>query len=59
MKAYVMVTGALFGLLTVVHIWRFIVERSVGSDAFFISVTLISTALAVWAARLVARAPRP
>jgi len=59
MKAYVVITGALFALLTAVHVWRFIVERSVGSDPFFITVTVISTGLAIWAARLVARASRP
>jgi len=59
MKTYVVITGALFALLTGVHIWRFLVERSVGTDPFFMSVTAISTALAIWAARLVARAPRP
>lgn len=59
MKAYVVVSGALFGLLTIVHIGRFVVERSVGSDPFFLIVTTVSTALAIWAARLVARTPRP
>jgi hypothetical protein len=58
MKTYVVITGALFALLTAVHIWRFIVERGVGTDPFFLIVTVISTALAIWAARLVARAPR-
>jgi len=59
MKTYVVVSGALFGLLTAVHIWRFIVERSVGTDPFFLTVTTISTVLAIWAARLVTRTPRP
>jgi hypothetical protein len=59
MKSYVAVTGVLFALLVVVHVWRFVVERSVGTDPFFITVTLVSSALALWAARLVARSARP
>lgn len=59
MKTYVVVTGSLFALLTFVHVWRYLVERSVGSDPFFITVTAISTALAVWAVRLMARPTRP
>jgi hypothetical protein len=27
MKAYVIATGAVFGLLTLVHVWRMFVER--------------------------------
>ena len=35
MRLYVMVTGALFGLLTLVHVWRVIVEgRHLSSDAW-------------------------
>jgi len=58
MKAYVIVTGTAFGIVSLVHVWRFVVERSVGSNPFFVGITMISAALAVWAGRLVWTAPR-
>jgi hypothetical protein len=58
MKAYVMVTGAAFGIVSLVHVWRFIVERSVGSNPFFLAITVTAAALAVWAGRLLWSAPR-
>ena len=59
MKTYVVVTGSLFAVLTAVHVWRVVVERSVATNPFFLTVTAISTVLAVWAARLALRASRP
>ena len=58
MKTYVMVTGMAFGLVSLVHVWRFIVERSVGSNPFFVAITVVAAALAVWAGRLLRPAPR-
>jgi len=58
MKNYVIVTGAAFLLMTLIHVWRFVIERSVGSDPFFVTITVISAALTAWAARLVWRASR-
>ena len=52
MKAYVIVTGALFGLLTVAHIWRATVEPHLASDFFFLLVTGLAAALGSWACRL-------
>jgi hypothetical protein len=57
MKAYVMTTGVLFGLLTAVHVWRFIDEGSpILRDPWYIGITVASTALCLWAIRLL-RAP--
>lgn len=54
MKTYVITTGALFGLLTVAHVWRMIEEgASVASSPWYILITLITAALCVWAWRLV------
>lgn len=53
MKAYVTTTGALFGLLVAVHIWRAIAEGgSMLKDPFYIAVTLASAVLAAWAWRV-------
>ena len=52
MKAYLAVTGALFALLTIAHIWRGTVESSLWSDPFFIITKVLSVFLCGWAVRL-------
>jgi hypothetical protein len=53
MKAYVMTTGILFGLLTVVHVWRALEEGPhLATDPWFILITLLAAALCIWACRL-------
>jgi hypothetical protein len=54
MKTYVITTGALFGLLTLAHIWRMIEEnRELATDPSFLLITAIAAALSLWAFRLV------
>ena len=57
MKAYVITTGAVFGLLTLLHIWRATLERNLATEPWFILITVASTALCLWAVRLVWRWP--
>ena len=52
MKAYILTTGALFGLLTIVHIWRMVVETGAAREPFLIVITVLSALLCVWAGRL-------
>lgn len=52
MKTYLGVTASLFALLTVVHIWRGIVERPLATDPFFILTTVLSAGLCIWGCRL-------
>ena len=53
MKAYVITTGVVFGLLTAAHIWRAIEEGAhVASDPSFAVITIAAAALCVWACRL-------
>ena len=53
MKAYLTTTGAVFGLLTVVHLWRMIaIEPREAKDPLFIFVTLLAAGLCLWACRL-------
>lgn len=57
MKAYVVTTGVVFGLIALAHVWRMIQERwRPAHDPFFVVLTLVAAALAIWAWR-VARAP--
>jgi hypothetical protein len=56
MKAYVMTTGALFGLLTLAHVWRMIEEsHQLATEPSYIAITVIAAALCVWAAWLLRR----
>ena len=52
MKAYLTITSLLFALLTAVHIWRMVVERSVTRDPFFLAITLVAAGLCIWGLRL-------
>jgi len=53
MKAYVMTTGAIFGLITLSHLLRVVEEgRHVATDPFFVLLTVLAAALSVWAFRL-------
>lgn len=56
MKAYLVTTGVLFGLLAVAHLWR-IVEESphLATDPWYILITVAAAALSVWAWRLLRR----
>jgi hypothetical protein len=59
LKAYVISTGAVFGLLTLAHIWRMIEERQqLATEPWFVVITLAAAALCVWALRLLWRWPR-
>ena len=52
MRAYVMITGAIFGLLAVAHVWRWYLERHLLTDPAHVSITVVAAALSVWAWRL-------
>ena len=53
MKIYVMTTGAVFGLLTLAHIWRALAEGPhLTRDPWYVFMTLVAAALSLWAVRL-------
>ncbi|HTR19759.1 MAG TPA: hypothetical protein VMH88_02805 [Gemmatimonadales bacterium] len=53
MKAYVTTTGVLFGLITLAHLWRLILEGPhLLTDPWYIAMTVLAMALCVWAWRL-------
>ena len=57
MKAYVMTTGAVFGLLTLAHIWRVIEEEpNLAKEPWYVLITVATAALCLWAVRLLWRA---
>ncbi len=56
MRRYLLITGVVFGLLVVVHIWRLIEEGShLLHDPFWVGVTAIAAGLSVWAFWLLRR----
>lgn len=59
MKAYLVVTGTLFGLVGVAHLLRLFVEGQPLSDPWFLGVNvalfIVGAGLAVWAMRLLMR----
>lgn len=59
MKAYVMTTGSVFGLIVGAHVLRAAAEGPrVATDPFFILTTAIAAALGVWAWRVLRLIPR-
>ena len=59
MKAYVITTGALFGLIFVVHIWRATIEGiALAREPFFVLLTGAAAALSLWAWRVYRALPK-
>ena len=57
MRAYILTTGILFGLLALVHLWRIVEETpSLATDPWFMLITLAAAGLGLWAWRLLRRA---
>jgi hypothetical protein len=53
-----MTTGILFGLLTLVHIWRATVETQLATDPWYILITIAAATFCVWGLSLVWRSRR-
>jgi hypothetical protein len=59
MKAYIMTTGVVFGLITLAHIARVFAEGAqLATEPWFLVMTVAAAALCAWAVRLVWRTPR-
>jgi hypothetical protein len=58
MRAYVLTTGILFGIVTLAHVWRMIEERSMATVPWYILITVATGALCFWAWRLLRRSRR-
>jgi hypothetical protein len=58
MKAYLITTGTVFGLITLAHIWRVLAEGShLTTDPVFLLLTFAAAALCWWAWRLLRQSP--
>jgi hypothetical protein len=59
MKAYLITTGSVFGLLVLVHVWRAVEEGShLATDPAYVLITAIAAAFSLWAWRLLRVLPR-
>ena len=58
MKAYLLVTGSIFGLLVVAHILRLVQEPHIAGDPWWWVITLLAAGLCAWAFRVLALARR-
>jgi hypothetical protein len=54
MRTYVMTTGVLFGLVTLAHVWRALVEGpGLATDPWYVLLTVAAAGLCLWAWRLI------
>jgi membrane associated rhomboid family serine protease len=59
MKAYVITSGAIFGVLAIAHLLRIAMEnRHLATEPVFVLITLASAALCIWAWRVLRRLNR-
>ena len=58
MKCYLITTGTVFGLITLIHVWRALAEwPRLAKDPFFVLLTFAAAALCFWAFRLLRGSP--
>ena len=55
MKAYVVTAGVIFGLITLAHIARMVVEPHLAREPWFVLLTLVSAGLCLGAVRVARR----
>jgi hypothetical protein len=55
MRAYVITTGILFGLLTIAHLARMFVEKQFAVDAVYWGITALTAVLCGWAVYVLRR----
>jgi len=53
MKAYLITTGTVFGLIVIAHVWRITAEPSQMKEPWFVALTLVAAAFSGWAFSLV------
>ncbi|HMV32373.1 MAG: hypothetical protein U0104_08350 [Gemmatimonadales bacterium] len=56
MRRYLMITSAIFGLVTLAHLWRIVAEdRGLLVDPFYLALTLLAGGMCAWGVRLLRR----
>jgi hypothetical protein len=57
MRPYAAVTGMVFALITLAHVWRLVVKPNLLREPWFIALTVLSGALALTAWRVATPPP--
>jgi hypothetical protein len=52
MRAYVLTSGSIFGLIVLAHVWRIFLEPHVVREPLWVLITLAAVGLTVWAFRV-------
>ena len=55
MKAYLITTGTVFGLITLAHIWHVVADVAHLRDPVFLTFTFLALGLCLWAFLLLRR----
>ncbi len=58
MKAYLVTTSLIFGLITAAHFLRFFYEPHLATDVPYLLLTALAAGLCAWGIRLLTRQPR-
>jgi hypothetical protein len=58
MKAYLLTTSTIFGLITGTHVLRLYYEPHVATEIAFILLTLLTAGLCIWGIRLLLRSSK-
>jgi len=58
MRAYILTTGVIFGIVTLAHVWRMIEEKPMATEPWYILITVATGALCLWAWRVLRRTGR-
>jgi hypothetical protein len=59
MKAYVITTGVVFGILTILHLLRIVMENPhLATNPVYILITVVSASLSIWAWYVLRRSKR-
>jgi hypothetical protein len=60
MKAYLIVTGIVFAMITAAHVWRVAAEGpALAKNPLFLALTALAAGLTFWACGLLWRSARP
>ncbi|HVQ24602.1 MAG TPA: hypothetical protein VMV01_05480 [Planctomycetota bacterium] len=59
MKAYLLITGTIFVLVTLAHVWRLFEEPNMANEPWYLVLTAVTAALGLWAWMLWRRPARP
>ena len=56
MRAYLTITAAIFGLVTLAHLWRIVAEdRGLLVDPWYMALTVVTAGMCAWGVRLLRR----